>query len=141
MSIARICAKPGCSARAAATLTYDYGDSTAVIGPLSSKATPRGYDLCSTHAVRFTAPAGWQVVRLVNNFTDVEPTDEEFEELSEAVREAAMRAQAITRQSVRHSSAGRPAAAPKQPAASTKAGGPLPGKRHGYLRVVEGEGQ
>ncbi|WP_369824039.1 DUF3499 family protein [Frondihabitans sp. PAMC 28766] len=48
-----------------ATLTYDYADSMAVVGPLSSTVEPHGYDLCEKHAERLSAPQGWQVVRHV----------------------------------------------------------------------------
>ncbi|MFZ7089055.1 DUF3499 family protein [Curtobacterium sp. RRHDQ10] len=59
----RICSKVACAARAAATLTYDYGDSMVVVGPLSTRIEPHGYDLCARHAERLSVPKGWQVVR------------------------------------------------------------------------------
>ena len=46
----RHCSKPGCSAVAVATLTYDYRDSTVVVGPLATVADPNSYDLCDEHA-------------------------------------------------------------------------------------------
>ena len=60
----RRCCKAACSEPAVATLTYAYADSTAVVGPLAAYAEPHGYDLCSLHAGRLTAPRGWEVVRL-----------------------------------------------------------------------------
>ncbi len=48
-----------------ATLTYDYADAMAVLGPLSYRSEPHSYDLCPRHAERLSAPAGWQVVRHV----------------------------------------------------------------------------
>ena len=48
-----------------ATLTYDYADAMAVLGPLAYRPEPHSYDLCARHAERLSAPAGWQVVRHV----------------------------------------------------------------------------
>ena len=46
-----------------ATLTFVYSDSTAVLGPLATRAEPHGYDLCARHAAQLRVPRGWQVVR------------------------------------------------------------------------------
>ena len=73
-----------------ATLTYVYADSTAVVGPLATHAEPHTYDLCDAHAVRLTAPRGWEVVR-----HDPDPSQtrvrssDDLEALADAVREAA----------------------------------------------------
>lgn len=48
---------------AIATLTYVYDDATAVLGPLAFRLEPHGYDLCSRHAERLSAPRGWTVIR------------------------------------------------------------------------------
>lgn len=61
----RPCSKVTCQDEAVATLTYDYADSMAVVGPLSMTVEPHGYDLCARHAERLSAPQGWQVVRHV----------------------------------------------------------------------------
>ena len=61
----RACARPGCRDAAVATLTYDYADAMAVLGPLSYRSEPHSYDLCFRHAERLSAPQGWQVVRHV----------------------------------------------------------------------------
>jgi Protein of unknown function (DUF3499) len=61
----RPCSKVACSQEATATLTYDYGDSMAVLGPLSYASEPHSYDLCDRHASRMSVPQGWQVVRHV----------------------------------------------------------------------------
>lgn len=45
------------------TLTFDYRDAMAVIGPLADRHEPHAYDLCVRHAERASAPQGWQVVR------------------------------------------------------------------------------
>jgi hypothetical protein len=61
----RLCSKVACGAEAVATLTYDYADAMAVLGPLSYRSEPHSYDLCPRHAERLSAPQGWQVVRHV----------------------------------------------------------------------------
>ena len=59
----RPCSKVACNSDAISTLTYDYADSMAVLGPLSQKAEPHSYDLCDRHADRLSVPQGWQVIR------------------------------------------------------------------------------
>lgn len=61
----RPCSKVTCSLTAISTLTYDYGDSMAVLGPLSRVAEPHTYDLCEKHSERLSVPQGWQVIRHV----------------------------------------------------------------------------
>ena len=61
----RLCSKVACGADAVATLTYDYADAMAVLGPLSYRIEPHSYDLCTRHAEGLSAPEGWQVVRHV----------------------------------------------------------------------------
>lgn len=46
-----------------ATLTYNYADSIAVVGPLSQEREPHSWDLCVTHALRISTPRGWNLVR------------------------------------------------------------------------------
>lgn len=71
-----------------ATLTYAYADSTAVVGPLASYAEPHSYDLCERHALRLTAPKGWEVVRHDGDFAAEDPSADDLTALAEAVREA-----------------------------------------------------
>jgi len=59
----RLCSKVACAREAVATLTYDYGDQMAVLGPLGAQNDPHAHDLCAIHAERMSAPKGWQVVR------------------------------------------------------------------------------
>ena len=59
----RPCSRAACGAAAVVTLTYDYRDAMAVVGPLSARHEPHSYDLCARHAERLSAPQGWQVVR------------------------------------------------------------------------------
>jgi len=97
-----------------ATLTYAYADSTAVVGPLASYAEPHSYDLCERHALRLTAPKGWEVVRHEGEFAPAAPSSDDLTALAEAVREAGR--------------ADRPA--DPVPAATTTTG------RRGHLRVL-----
>jgi len=85
----RRCRRSSCGLPAVATFTYVYADQTAVLGPLATQADPHGYDLCREHAHTLTAPRGWQVIRLADNFDPPPPTTDDLEALADAVREAA----------------------------------------------------
>lgn len=87
----RQCSKPGCSRNAVATLTYDYSNSTAVLGPIATSATPHAFDLCEPHADRLTVPRGWEVVRLQSKFEPAAPSPDDLLALVEVVREVAGR--------------------------------------------------
>jgi len=84
----RRCSRTGCINSAVATLTFVYADSTAVVGPLASYNEPHSYDLCERHAVRLTAPRGWDVVRHEGEYGEPEPSVDDLTALAEAVREA-----------------------------------------------------
>ena len=114
----RTCTRTGCGRSAVATLTYAYSDSTAVVGPLASFAEPHSYDLCEEHAVRFTVPRGWEVLRHVGEFPVPTPQADDLEALADAVREAAR----IDGRSI--------AASARDAAHGTSTG------RRGHLRVV-----
>ncbi|GAA3843654.1 DUF3499 domain-containing protein [Saccharothrix violaceirubra] len=88
MRSVRRCSRTGCANPAVATLTYAYADSTAVVGPLATYSEPHSYDLCEQHALRLTAPKGWEVVRHQGQFVAPEPTVDDLTALAEAVREA-----------------------------------------------------
>lgn len=85
----RRCSRAACGRPAAATLTYVYADSTAVVGPLATYAEPHCYDLCAVHSQRLTAPLGWEVVRLPADDPPAGPSHDDLEALANAVREAA----------------------------------------------------
>ena len=111
-----------------ATLTYVYSDSTAVVGPLATSAEPHSYDLCERHAVRLTAPRGWEVVRYEGEFP-AEPSADDLTALAEAVREAgrADRPLGESRDGRTRITAGRGAAAASGSAAALSPGpGPPP---------------
>jgi hypothetical protein len=72
-----------------ATLTYVYGDQTAVLGPLATYAEPHAYDLCAEHSERLSAPRGWEVLRLAPDPDALGPTSDDLLALADAVREAA----------------------------------------------------
>jgi len=59
----RLCSKVACAREAVATLTFDYGDQMAALGPLGPGGDPHAHDLCALHADRLSVPAGWLVVR------------------------------------------------------------------------------
>lgn len=63
ISAERLCARVGCGATAANTLTADYGDRIMAVGPLSPERTPPALDLCIRHAEALTPPEGWQLLR------------------------------------------------------------------------------
>lgn len=71
-----------------ATLTSVYADSTIVLGPLATQAQPEAYDLCDRHVSSFTAPRGWQVIRLATEFAPAPPSEDDLLALADAVREA-----------------------------------------------------
>lgn len=123
-----------------ATLTSVYADSTIVLGPLATEAQPEAYDLCEKHVSSFTAPRGWQIIRLATEFEPAPPSEDDLLALADAVREA--------------SRAPRPVASPAEhrprpggimPASLTA---PLPSLpevaedeilRRGHLRVLRGQ--
>jgi len=115
----RQCSRTACTRPAAATLTYVYADSTVVVGQLSASAEPHSYDLCSHHAERFTAPRGWEVVHIFQEFVETGPSPDDLDALARAVREAGKAAVEPE------------AALPGPPLASEP--------RRGHLRVVSGE--
>ena len=59
MERSRTCVRPGCGARAEATLTYHYASRTAWLDTIGDEHEPSSYDLCHQHANRFTVPLGW----------------------------------------------------------------------------------
>jgi hypothetical protein len=85
---ARRCSRTACARPAVCTLTYVYADQTVVLGPLSTYAEPHAYDLCQEHAERLSAPRGWEVVRLMREFVEPGPSNDDLLALADAVREA-----------------------------------------------------
>ena len=120
----RFCSKPGCGGRAIGTLTYDYQNSTVVLGPLATVAEPHSYDMCEPHLSQLTVPKGWDVVRLEINFDDAAPSDDDLMDLIEAVREAALGN-----------------GAPSSSLVDTDPAGAFPvlERRHAHLEIVDGE--
>ncbi len=58
-TLTRTCARPGCSAPAAATLAFFYGEREVCLERLGLDELPATYDLCATHADRMRPPYGW----------------------------------------------------------------------------------
>ena len=123
MSLSRTCTKTACSAAAVATLTYAYADRAIVVGPLATYAEPHSYDLCAEHAMRLTAPRGWEVVRLSAHGYEPIPDHDDLVAVLEAVREA-------------------PPATSLRERIVEPAPGPVGhlGERRGHLRVLRGDG-
>ena len=89
VSPSRRCSRTACRRHAVATLTYVYGDQTAVLGPLATYAEPHAYDLCEEHSERLSAPRGWEVLRLAPEPDTLTPSSDDLLALADAVREAA----------------------------------------------------
>lgn len=89
VALTRRCSRTACARTAASTLTYVYGDRTAVLGPLATFAEPHSYDLCDQHSDTLSAPRGWEVVRLSPSACAPGPSGDDLLALADAVREAA----------------------------------------------------
>ncbi len=83
----RRCSRTACGRAAVTTLTYVYADQTAVLGPLSTYAEPHAYDLCEQHSERLSAPRGWEVLRLAQDYRSRGPSEDDLLALADAVRE------------------------------------------------------
>jgi len=70
-------------------LTYVYSDSTAVVGPLATRAEPHCYDLCSTHGKALSVPRGWEVIRIAID-AELKPSTDDLLALADAVREVGL---------------------------------------------------
>lgn len=127
----RRCSRTACGQRAVATLTYVYADQTAVLGPLATFAEPHTYDLCADHAARTTAPRGWEVVRLITDFSDIPDPTDDITAVADAVRSEP--AKARHRSDDRGRSDSQPPLFPEPPMSSDVAVG---GGRVGRLRVL-----
>jgi len=83
----RACSRTSCRLTATMTLTYNYADSTAVLGPLATFSEPHAYDLCEKHGERLTVPNGWNVIKASTNPEDNGPTQDDLMAIADAVRE------------------------------------------------------
>lgn len=124
MNASRKCTKTACGQPAVATLTYAYADRAVVLGPLATYAEPHSYDLCAGHAVRLTAPQGWEVVRLDSDGYVPAPEQDDLLAVVDAVRETRT-----------------PPASQATVASAVVGAMPLSGgQRRGHLRVLPGTG-
>ena len=106
----RACSRVSCRAVASMTLTYIYGDSTAVLGPLATFSEPHSYDLCEKHSARLTVPKGWNVIRQAIDENVAGPSDDDLMAIADAVREVAQapaEEQSLTTSAQSQSSVGR----------------------------------
>ena len=83
----RACSRTSCRLSATMTLTYNYADSTAVLGPLATFSEPHAYDLCEKHGERLTVPNGWNVIKASEDAHDNGPTQDDLMAIADAVRE------------------------------------------------------
>ena len=83
----RKCTRRTCPHPAVAALTCDYGHNTVVIGPLPMQREPYATELCEAHVAKFTAPLGWEIIRLASNFEPAPPSPDDILALAEVVRE------------------------------------------------------
>ncbi|MCI7457523.1 DUF3499 domain-containing protein [Actinomyces urogenitalis] len=141
MRTVRSCRRPGCENPAVATLTSVYADSTIVLGPLATERQPEAYDLCEKHVESFTAPRGWQVIRLAASFEPAPPSEDDLLALADAVRDASRHQRPRPQPAERTGRPGGILPSPlTQPASET-----LPEMdgseimRRGHLRVLRGQ--
>ncbi|MBP2437584.1 DUF3499 family protein [Microbacterium amylolyticum] len=59
----RRCSKVGCQRPAVSTMTFDYDDRLAALGPLGGGNDPHAHDLCHSHTDQLSVPRGWTVLR------------------------------------------------------------------------------
>ncbi len=80
-----------------ATLTFDYRQSIAVLGPLGTTSEPHAWDLCEFHAGRTTAPRGWEMLRNLPAYSAASvgnaALDDDLTALADTVHERAVREQ------------------------------------------------
>lgn len=142
MRTVRSCRRPGCENPAVATLTSVYADSTIVLGPLATERAPEAYDLCAKHVESFTAPRGWQVIRLAASFEPAPPSEDDLLALADAVRDASRLSRPKPQPAQR---TGRPGGILPASLTDTTLPSSLPGladgeiTRRGHLRVLRGE--
>lgn len=78
-----------------ATLTFDYRQSIAVLGPLGTTSEPHSWDLCEFHASRMTAPRGWEMLRNLPAYSTAAvgnaALDDDLTALADTVREGGAR--------------------------------------------------
>lgn len=131
MGYRRRCSRPSCTRHAASTLTYNYADSTAVLGPLSPVVEPHSYDMCEVHAARLTAPRGWELIR-IETHSDPVLAAADMEALANVVRESSATRETSSREPV--TTPARPAAAHHEELADAIG----EGIQRGHLRSVPG---
>ncbi len=75
----RTCSRAECDARSAYTLVFDYSRAEAWLCDLWGEPGQGAYDLCVTHAERFSVPRGWTYLdrRRVAQPLFGEPTQDE----------------------------------------------------------------
>lgn len=59
----RICSKATCAREAVLSLSFDYAERLAAIGPLGPPPAANVQDLCALHGERLSVPKGWLIIR------------------------------------------------------------------------------
>ncbi len=62
-----------------------------MLGPLSPTLVPGALDLCASHALTFSVPHGWTILRLITEFEPAPPSEADLRALAAEIREAASR--------------------------------------------------
>jgi len=84
----RSCSRPGCSAPAAVTFTFEPEALIVWLGDLDEDRSGPGHDLCAEHGDRLSAPRGWNVNDLRGAPPAPPPLDAQSPMLARAFRSA-----------------------------------------------------
>ncbi|QGG96207.1 DUF3499 family protein [Actinomarinicola tropica] len=84
--MARVCSRPGCSAPATVTFTFEPDALVVWVGDLAPDATAPGHDLCAEHGERLSAPRGWRMEDVRANRPPLPKLDADSPMLSRAFR-------------------------------------------------------
>ncbi|MBK5224546.1 MAG: DUF3499 family protein [Acidimicrobiia bacterium] len=84
----RVCSRPGCSAPASVTFSFEPAKLTVWIGDLSDDDTGPGHDLCVEHGDRLSPPRGWTLNDLREGRAELPTLDANSPMLARAFRAA-----------------------------------------------------
>ena len=85
----RVCSRPGCSAPAVVTFTFEPAALTVWVADLLEDPTGPGHDLCEEHGDRLSVPRGWNLADQRSNRPGLPSLDAQSPMLSRAFRSAA----------------------------------------------------
>lgn len=84
----RVCARPGCSAPAVMTFTFEPESLVVWLGDLADDAAAPGHDLCVDHGERLSVPKGWTLTDVRGTSPALPALDARSPMLSRAFRGA-----------------------------------------------------